>query len=157
MVIMLAQRLRPKERLDFDQAMAELERAVAIAVDVKEHGVRGTNEDQFIETVIAEAEADKQFAIAGADTQLTMTWFGMVLRINHSANIRLCDAIEAGKVSTSEMAAILGALGIFGPAVAAIIKAIFSLGSAMLRAADSASKGIVLTILWIGPAWCRSQ
>src|SRR5690348_70757 len=44
-IIMLAQRLRPAERLDFDQAITELEHAVEIAIDVIQRGARGSNED----------------------------------------------------------------------------------------------------------------
>src|SRR3954447_13804039 len=40
MVIMLAQRLKPAERLGFEQAINELERAVEIALDVMARGER---------------------------------------------------------------------------------------------------------------------
>ena len=40
-IIMLAERLRPEERLDFDQAIAELKHAVDIALDVIKRGERG--------------------------------------------------------------------------------------------------------------------
>ena len=41
-IIMLAQRLKPDERLSFDQAIKELERAVEVAFDVIARGERGT-------------------------------------------------------------------------------------------------------------------
>ena len=43
-IITLATRLRPEERLDFDQAVTELERAVEIALDVIQRGQRGADE-----------------------------------------------------------------------------------------------------------------
>ena len=54
-VVMLAQRLKPAERLDFEQAITELERAVEIAIDVIARGARGSNEDAFVNAVLAEA------------------------------------------------------------------------------------------------------
>ena len=51
---MLAQRLKPAERLDFEQAITELERAVEIALDVIARGERGSNEDAFVNAVLAE-------------------------------------------------------------------------------------------------------
>lgn len=51
-IITLAQRLKPAERLDLDQAVTELERAVGIAVDVINRGERGTHEDSFIAGVL---------------------------------------------------------------------------------------------------------
>ena len=52
-IIMLAQRLKPAERLDFEQAVTELERAVEVALDVIAKGERGTNDDAFVNTVLA--------------------------------------------------------------------------------------------------------
>ncbi|CAH0186388.1 hypothetical protein [Roseomonas sp. CECT 9278] len=51
-VIGLAQRFRPDERLDTDLAIAELERAVEIALDVIARGERGTNLGEFVDTVL---------------------------------------------------------------------------------------------------------
>ena len=52
-VIKLAQRLKPNELLNFDQAIIELESAVGIALKVIARGERGTNLDAFINAVIA--------------------------------------------------------------------------------------------------------
>ena len=52
-IITLAQRLKPAERLDFEQAVTELERAVEVALDVIARGERGTNDDAFVNTVLA--------------------------------------------------------------------------------------------------------
>src|SRR4051812_28574892 len=52
-IITLAQRLKPAERLDFEQAVTELERAVEVALDVIAIGERGTNDDAFVNTVLA--------------------------------------------------------------------------------------------------------
>src|SRR5260370_8070393 len=52
-IIMLAQRLKPDERLSFDQALTELERAVKVALGVIARGERGTNDDAFVHTVLA--------------------------------------------------------------------------------------------------------
>jgi hypothetical protein len=54
-IINLAARLRSTgERLDFEQAVTELERAVEIALDVVQRGQRGSNEDAFVNIVFAE-------------------------------------------------------------------------------------------------------
>ncbi len=52
-IIKIAQRLRPDEMLDFDQAVVELERAVDVALDVIAKGERGTNYDAFVDLVLA--------------------------------------------------------------------------------------------------------
>ena len=52
-IITLAQRLKPAERLDFEQAVTELERAVEVALDVIARGERGTNDDAFVNAVLA--------------------------------------------------------------------------------------------------------
>ena len=56
-VISLAHRLKP-DVLDFEQAITELERAVQVAVDVIARGERGTNDDAFVNAVLARV-ADK--------------------------------------------------------------------------------------------------
>ena len=53
-IIELAQRLKPDDVLDFDQAVRELERAVAVALDVIARGERGANHDDFVNAVLAE-------------------------------------------------------------------------------------------------------
>src|SRR4029079_17974458 len=52
-IIDLARRLN-KEALDFNQAVKELERAVEVALDVIARGERGTNDDAFVNAVLAE-------------------------------------------------------------------------------------------------------
>jgi tetratricopeptide (TPR) repeat protein len=52
-IIKLAQRLKPDDVLDFDQAVRELERAVTVAQEVIERGERGTNHDAFVNVVLA--------------------------------------------------------------------------------------------------------
>jgi tetratricopeptide (TPR) repeat protein len=51
-IINLAHRLKP-EVLDFEQAIMELERAVEVALDVIATGERGTNDDAFVNSVLA--------------------------------------------------------------------------------------------------------
>jgi tetratricopeptide (TPR) repeat protein len=51
-IVRLAKRLKPDEVLDFDQTVAALENAVGIALDSVARGQRGTNEDDFINTVL---------------------------------------------------------------------------------------------------------
>jgi len=66
-IVTLAQRLRPKERLDFDQALTELERAVEIALDVITKGASGASEDEFVNAVLAQvAERTKNEDLDGA-------------------------------------------------------------------------------------------
>jgi hypothetical protein len=66
-IITLAARLRPEESLDFEQAVAELERAVEIALDVIKRGQRGVNEDDFVAAVLAEvADRTKNDDLDGA-------------------------------------------------------------------------------------------
>jgi tetratricopeptide (TPR) repeat protein len=50
-IIKLAQRLKP-EALDFNQAVTELEHAVAVALEVIARGEQGTNLDAFIDAVL---------------------------------------------------------------------------------------------------------
>jgi hypothetical protein len=51
-IIKLAQRLKPDELLNFDQAIIEVESAVTIALDVIARGERGTNLDAFVNSVL---------------------------------------------------------------------------------------------------------
>jgi tetratricopeptide (TPR) repeat protein len=53
-IINLAQRVKPDDVLDFDQAIRELERAVAVALDLVARGKRGTNHDDFVNAVLAD-------------------------------------------------------------------------------------------------------
>lgn len=53
-VVMLAQRLKPAERLDFEQAITELARAVEIAIEVVERGSQATTED-VVDSILAKA------------------------------------------------------------------------------------------------------
>jgi len=52
-VVLLAQRLKPNERLDFEQALTELERAVEIALDVLARGGRSASDDALVNAVLA--------------------------------------------------------------------------------------------------------
>jgi predicted metal-dependent phosphoesterase TrpH len=52
-ILELAQRLKPHEVLDFDQAVKELTAAVGIAIDVSEKGARGTNLGDLVDSVLA--------------------------------------------------------------------------------------------------------
>jgi hypothetical protein len=52
-IVMLARRLKPGEALSFEQALIELERAVETAVDVIARGERGSNDDRFVDRVLA--------------------------------------------------------------------------------------------------------
>jgi tetratricopeptide (TPR) repeat protein len=49
----LARQLKPGEALDFEQSIKELENAVSIAIETIARGQRGTNEDEFVNTVLA--------------------------------------------------------------------------------------------------------
>ena len=66
-IITLAQRLKPEDTLDFDQAIRELERAVEVALDVIARGERGTSEDDFVNVVLAQvAERTRNDDLDGA-------------------------------------------------------------------------------------------
>jgi tetratricopeptide (TPR) repeat protein/pimeloyl-ACP methyl ester carboxylesterase len=68
-VIQLAQRINADVD-DFDRAMVELERAVAVAVEVVEEGRRGSNTGDFVDVVlkrIAEKSAKGQFDEAAVE------------------------------------------------------------------------------------------
>jgi hypothetical protein len=52
-IIKLARRIKPDEALDFDRAMAELDNAVNIALDVIAKGERRSKEDDFVKDVLA--------------------------------------------------------------------------------------------------------
>lgn len=51
-ILTLAQRLRPDEVLDLDQAIVEIENAVSIAVDLIQAGGRGSNHHAFVDAVL---------------------------------------------------------------------------------------------------------
>jgi tetratricopeptide (TPR) repeat protein len=53
-IITLANRLKPNERLNLDQAITELERAVEVFLDVTARGERGTSDDAFVNVVLAQ-------------------------------------------------------------------------------------------------------
>jgi hypothetical protein len=160
-VIMLAERLKPRAQLNFDQAITVLARAVEIAVAAKRHHLhKDKNEDEFIDDVVAEDEADAQFAKGHEHENLRLTWFGAVLHLSHSATILLCNIMNAnsksGNVVTSITAALHSVLGSPAPVAAAVVNAIINLGPTALQASDSASRGIAIYVLWVGPPWCRS-
>jgi tetratricopeptide (TPR) repeat protein len=48
----LALQFKPNEALDFNQSVKEIENAVAIALEAIARGERGTNEDQFVNSVL---------------------------------------------------------------------------------------------------------
>ena len=52
-IVKLARRLNDDERLDFDQAVKELEHAVETALEVIRSGERGSNDDEFVTRVLA--------------------------------------------------------------------------------------------------------
>jgi len=52
-IITLARRMKPNEALSFEQAIAELERAVEVALDVVARGEGGSNDDAFVGKVLA--------------------------------------------------------------------------------------------------------
>lgn len=157
-IMSLAQRLNPKETLTFDQAINELKHAVQIAVNLEQNRVPSTDESHFVKTVIDEAETDTLFLTNSATAQLTLTWFGCVLRLKHFAATHLCNVLNSGNASVTTLTEILAALGITEPsvAVARAIQALIEIGTAKITAADNESKGIALTVLWVGPSWCRS-
>jgi tetratricopeptide (TPR) repeat protein/pimeloyl-ACP methyl ester carboxylesterase len=76
-IIQLAQRIN-EDVDDFDQALRELERAVAIAIEVVEEGRRGSNAGDFVDVVlarIAEKSAEGQFDEAAREADSAfMQW-----------------------------------------------------------------------------------
>ncbi|WP_284317208.1 hypothetical protein, partial [Labrys miyagiensis] len=66
-VIALAERLKPDDDLDFEQAIVELKRAVKIALDVIARGAQGSNEGAFVDAVLAQvAEKTRNEDLDGA-------------------------------------------------------------------------------------------
>jgi tetratricopeptide (TPR) repeat protein len=59
-VLKLAKRLKPDDTLDFDRAVAELENAIAIAIEAIARGRRGSNEDDFVNDVLKSVAAHTQ-------------------------------------------------------------------------------------------------
>jgi hypothetical protein len=98
------------------------------------------------------------FLTNSTPAQLTLTWFGFVLRLKHFATTHLRNALNSGNASATTLTEILTALGITEPsvAVARAIAALIESGTAEIATADTESKGIALTALWVGPSWCRS-
>jgi hypothetical protein len=159
-IILLAQRLKPREQLDFDQAISELAHLVDIAVDAVRHGLlHGKSDNDAASIVVAEAEDDAEFLKANPPCgQVRMTPTGMLLRLNHPATIRLCDLMNAH----NQRGALTEAIGGMFPKsmpwkiTTHLGSALLSLGPATLMKSDHASRGVAITSLWVGPSWARS-
>jgi hypothetical protein len=156
-VIALAQRIIPKKSLTFNQAIAVLEHAVDIAVSVKQHGLDVKGEDEFIDAIVAEVADDDKFTADRLAQQLRFSWFGMVLRFSSPQIAILYNMMKADpKTSMATIVSVLLSKDIPASAAVTITSAIFALGPAELKQADSGSNGIAMSIPWVGPAWCRS-
>ena len=59
-VLKLAKRLKPDDTLDFERAVAELENAITVALDVIARGRRRSNEDDFVNEVLKEVATHTQ-------------------------------------------------------------------------------------------------
>lgn len=70
-ILKLARRLRPEETLDFERAVAEVERAVDVALDLIRAGQRGSNADAFVDAVLRRvAQRVRQADFDGAAHEL---------------------------------------------------------------------------------------
>jgi tetratricopeptide (TPR) repeat protein len=80
-ILILARRLRPDENLSFDQAVHELEHAVAVALDVMAQGERGSNLGAFVDAILARvAEETKKGAFDKALSEVDGALDELVLR-----------------------------------------------------------------------------
>ena len=74
-IVKLARRLNDDERLDFDQAVKELEHAVETALEVIRSGERGTNDDEFVTRVLARvAEQIRRDDLDGGAAEVESRW-----------------------------------------------------------------------------------
>ena len=70
-VIALAQRLRPDEALNLEQAVEEIKRAIDVALEVVGKGARGNDESEFVNAVLAKvADMTKRAEFDGATQEV---------------------------------------------------------------------------------------
>jgi tetratricopeptide (TPR) repeat protein len=97
-IVRLAKRLKPDEALDFDQAVAALENAVAIALESIARGQRGTNEDDFVNAVLERvAEQTK----AGEFDQATKEVDAALVELDRR-EIEQRDALQRSRIALLE-------------------------------------------------------
>jgi hypothetical protein len=80
----------------------------------------------------------------------SLTWFGVQVRLSENETHELIT-IGQDAVGVANFVA-----GIFPPAapVAKIVATAIQIGDGALGTCDSAHRGVLLTILWIGLPWC---
>jgi len=87
-------------------------------------------------------------------------WFGVQLYMDEPLTQTLINEVKAGggtTVVSSALVAAIPALGTAAAAVTAIVGAIVWLAGEALTICDSAHRGIILTVLWVGLPWCTGQ
>lgn len=73
------------------------------------------------------------------------------------------NIISGSMNSSANMAALLAAalvgFGVTAPAatVSAIATAVLGLGAAALGTCNASSRGVTVTVLWVGLPWCKSR
>jgi hypothetical protein len=83
-------------------------------------------------------------------------WFGLQVILSDGEVNTVIGAMNGG----SGIAALVAAAGLtIAPSAvtAAIVSAILNLGAASLGTCNSAGRGIIVTVLWIGLPWCKSR
>ena len=87
------------------------------------------------------------------------THWGVRVYLDDADTQTLIGHVSFNGNSLGALAAALAAMGITGAlaAAAAVAAALLSVGASALGQCNSAKKGIVLNVLWVGVPWCRSQ
>jgi len=87
------------------------------------------------------------------------TWFGLEVALNPTELNTITSSMNGGANAATLTTAALVAWGITAPAsvVSAIVAGILGLGAAALGMCNAAGRGVVVTVLWVGLPWCRSQ
>lgn len=87
------------------------------------------------------------------------TWFGVEVALSPTEQNTITGSMSGGANAATLTAAALVAWGITAPAsvVAAIVAGILGLGAAALTLCNAAGRGVIVTVLWVGLPWCRSQ
>ena len=87
-------------------------------------------------------------------------WFGVQLYMDEQLAQTVINEVKSGggaAVVSGALIAAIPALGTAAGAVTAIVGAIVWLAGESLTICDSAHRGIILTVLWVGLPWCSSQ
>ena len=87
------------------------------------------------------------------------TLFGLEIYLDDTETKSLIRHINSGTVSVTTINAALVTYGIHGSVqiIGAIINAVLGIGSQTLTNCNHTGRGVIITVLWVGVPWCKSQ